>query len=66
MHEDSKVPTDGANVTAEGAALILLQLIAGAENKRFNGLDKDVDRKWILSTYAECLDTIRLHGIARA
>jgi hypothetical protein len=43
------------NITPEGAALSLLQLIARAENKVFaNGRNNVADRRWILDTYREC------------
>jgi hypothetical protein len=58
MRKDTRVPPNGAVATREGAALVLLQIIAGVEGKVFaNG--GNADRKWVLDTYAECLRTIR-------
>ena len=57
MNEFSKVPDHASQATPEGAALVLFQLVANAEKKTF---DRDSpDRKWILSTYKECLQTVR-------
>lgn len=57
MNELAKIPTEGANATPEGAALVLLQAIASVEGKEFDR--GKTDRKWILSTYAECLRVTR-------
>jgi hypothetical protein len=57
MNEFSKVPANGENATPEGAALILLQIVASVEGKEF-GFGK-ADRKWILDTYTECLQAVR-------
>jgi hypothetical protein len=51
------VPSNGSTATQEGAALVLLQLVANAESKHFDG--NGADKKWILDTYAECLRTVR-------
>ena len=49
--------------TPEGVALELLSKIAGSENKAFNKNPGDehttADRKWILDTYAECLQAVQ-------
>jgi hypothetical protein len=45
-------------ITAEGAALVLLQIVAACEDKTFepNAIGGEpVDRKWVLDTYVECL-----------
>lgn len=59
MNDDAKVPTNGANATAEGAALVLLQLIANSEGKLFTQHNSGADRQWILDTYGECLRAVR-------
>jgi hypothetical protein len=58
MHEYAKVPENGSTATPEGAALVLLQLIANAEHNTF-GNNESPDRSWILATYSECLRTVR-------
>lgn len=52
----SIIPTEGANATPEGAALILLQLVSASEQQQFGA--GGADKKWILETYAECLRTV--------
>jgi hypothetical protein len=43
--------------TEESVALVLLLLIAIVERLR------EVDRKWVIDTYAECLATVRMEEI---
>lgn len=62
MDEFAKVPENGSRATPEGAALVLLQLIANAEQKPF-GHTGSPDRTWILDTYSECLR--RAQGMTR-
>ncbi len=45
--------------SAEAVAYVLLQCVAVSEGKRLNDGFVYADRKWILDTYAECLDAIR-------
>jgi hypothetical protein len=49
----------------EYVALLLLELIANVERKSLEGKDPEPgfdrpDRSWILNTYTECLNTVRL------
>lgn len=46
------------NVTPEGAALVLFQIIASIEGKGFDPMD-DTDREWVLSTYKACLVAVQ-------
>lgn len=46
--------------TAEAVAYTLLHEIAEAEGKSlFHGETNAVDRRWILDTYAECLEATK-------
>jgi len=60
-----KVPTGaGEDSSPEQVAYRLMLLIATAEKKHFNPIFKmdsgftQVDRKWLLDTYAECIDAV--------
>lgn len=60
---DNSVVHLGEN-SPEHVAFKLLQVVAGAEKKELYGLvngDQLADRKWILSTYRECLKTVKGH-----
>jgi hypothetical protein len=54
---DNTVVHIGEN-SPEYVALQLLHIVAGIENKTLNR-NGDVDRKWLLDTYAECLNAVR-------
>ena len=50
----------------EQVAYKLMQAVAEAESKLLKSSlagEANVDRKWILDTYAECLDTVTGHRI---
>jgi hypothetical protein len=52
-----------ADETPVGVALELTQLIAWAEGKPLNktgGNGNAPSREWILTTYAQCLETVKL------
>ena len=49
----------------EEVAYKLLYLVAWSENKDLDAWGK-ADRKWILDTYAECLQTVREPGVRKA
>lgn len=51
----------GGDNTPEQIAFKLLERVAEAEGVSFarGGKDKPATRKWILDTYAECLDAVR-------
>lgn len=49
-----------AENTPEKIALDLMGKIANTEDRIFSGADKNVDREWILRTYAQCLRTVML------
>ena len=60
----SEQPTEHAgNETAESVAFRLLMLVADLESRTLHGNPaKDrtnADRKWILDTYAECLQAVK-------
>jgi hypothetical protein len=50
-----------SEATPEGAALVLLQLIARAEGKTFdkNLVGDVVDRKWILNAYYQAIRVVK-------
>ena len=48
-----------AENTHEKIAFDLMDKIANTEGKIFAGSDTNVDRTWILRTYAQCLETVR-------
>jgi hypothetical protein len=51
-----------ADVTPEGAALTLLQMVAWAEDKTLKTVGGSAgapSRDWILWTYAQCLQTVK-------
>ena len=48
-----------AENTPEKIALDLMGKIADAEGKILAGSDKNVNRAWLLRTYAQCLETVR-------
>jgi hypothetical protein len=54
---DDTVVHIGEN-SPEYVALQLLRIVAAIENKVFNS-SSGVDRKWVLDTYAECLNAIQ-------
>lgn len=64
----SEKPPTGAddNNTPQQVAYRLMLIIATAEKKHFNPVFKvpegftQVDRKWVLDTYAECIRTVTL------
>jgi hypothetical protein len=58
---DASVVHLGEN-SPEYVAYKLLLHVADAEKKHFAGLHPTADRKWILDTYAECLDTVQNPG----
>lgn len=43
----------------EQVAYKLMELIGHAEKKGLHSSNFSADRKWILSTYAECLQTVK-------
>lgn len=43
----------------EHVAFKLMASIANNEGKTLTGANASADRRWILSTYAECLRTVR-------
>jgi len=42
----------------EHVAYRLMERVAGAENKRLTGSDKNADRAWILDIYTECFKAV--------
>lgn len=46
--------------SAEHVAYKLLSVIASNESKSFGGMSPaTADRKWLLDTYAECIDAVK-------
>jgi hypothetical protein len=63
MGDDLDIIAPSGATTPEGAALVLLQLVADCEGKKFNATGvtnrETVDRAWILETFTECLKAAR-------
>lgn len=60
MIDESTKFTTAAETTPEGAALVLLQLVARSEGMSFEkGKASVADRDWILKAYRECLSAAR-------
>jgi hypothetical protein len=57
LHGSAIVPVNGSEATPEGAALVLLQLIANAEGKFFDSAG--ADKKWILDKHPKLLNVER-------
>ncbi len=54
--------------TPEAVALALLFIVAAGEKKNLNSLTQEepVTKDWVLSTYSECLATVKTHSYKAA
>lgn len=63
MANENQLFTVPPVATQEAVALALLQAVMRAEHKELNnGFADSADRKYILSTYAECLRAVKNPG----